>query len=473
MIRTRRARLAAAAACLALLAAACGDDDDAGGDDTTDTTAAPDDGGDDTTDTTAAPDDGGEDDGGDEGAFAVDTADCPAEATEPIEGTISIGTTLPLSGGAAAAAFAPVAAGIQGYIDFANAEGLVPGYTLEIAIEDDQFNPSLTTPAVERLIDEVGVNLFTAQIGTANNLAVRDLLNEECYPQLFTNTGAPVWGDVENYPWTIGALAPYNTETAIYVEDMTREFPDGATAAVFHVNSEFGLSYANAFEELVGDAGIEVQTTQTVENADNNPPASQIAAIASGRPDVILAVPLGAQCPAFLSELANAKAANAGWEPRVYITNTCASTLLLSIAGANADGIITSTAVKDANDPANESDPAVAEYRAALDATGLDFGGDYATAYAGWVLGELTVDVLQRAAESADGLTRASILNAARVTEYVPSLARDGVVFTLNGAEDPYMVESLQVVEYDADTTSYTDVGELVTTFEGQTEFTE
>ena len=26
-------------------------------------------------------------------------------------------------------------------------------------------------------------------IGTANNQAVRDLLNEECYPQLFANTG--------------------------------------------------------------------------------------------------------------------------------------------------------------------------------------------------------------------------------------------------------------------------------------------
>jgi ABC-type branched-subunit amino acid transport system substrate-binding protein len=282
-----------------------------------------------------------------------------------------------------------------------------------------------------------------------------------------------VWGDVENFPWTIGGLAPYNTEVAIYAADMQEQFPDGATAAVFHVNSEFGLSYANAFEPIAEEAGFDVQTVQTVENADNNPPASQVAAIAEGQPDVILAVPLGAQCPAFLSELANAKAANAGWEPRVYITNTCASTLLLSIAGANADGIITSTAVKDANDPANDSDEAVAQFRADLDATGRDFGGDYATAYAGWVAGELTVEVLRLASESSEGLTRASILNAARTLEYTPSLAREGVTFTLNGAEDPYMVESLQVVEYDADTTAYTEIGEVVTDFEGQTEFAE
>ena len=468
MTSSRRVRFAAAVACLALLGAACGDDDD--GEESTETTAASGGG---TTEGGGEEEEGGEEaEGGGEG-FAVDTGDCPDDATAPIEGTVSIGSTMPLSGGAAAAAFAPVAAGLQGYIDHANENGLLPDVELEITVEDDQFNPSLTTPAVERLIDEVGVNMFVGMIGTANNLAVRDLLNEECYPQLFTNTGAPVWGDVENYPWTIGGLAPYNTEVAIYVANMQEEFPDGATAALFHVNSEFGLSYANAFEGLAEDAGLDIQTTQTVENADNNPPASQVAAIAEGQPDVIMAVPLGAQCPAFLSELANAKAANAGWEPRVYITNTCASTLLLSIAGANADGIITSSAVKDANDPANDSDEAVAQFRADLDATGRDFGGDYATAYAGWVAGELTVEVLRLASESEDGITRASILNAARTLEYTPSLAREGVSFTLNGADDPYMVESLQVVQYDADTTSYEEVGEVVAEFEGQTEFVE
>ena len=37
----------------------------------------------------------------------------------------------------------------------------------------------------------------------------------------------------------------------------------------------------------------------------------------------------------------------------------------------------------------------------------------------------------------------------------------------MNGAEDPYGLESLQVVQYDADTKTYTDIGELVTTLRG------
>lgn len=454
MFRARGRRLAAVAVVGTLLLSACGGDDD---DPATDS-AAEDDGGSDGTDGTG------------DGAFAVDTGDCPDDATEPIEGTVKIGTTLPLSGGAAAAAFAPVAEGLENFFEYANDNELLPGYTIELSIEDDQFNSNLTTPAVEKLIDETDVDLFTGMIGTANNQAVRDLLNDECYPQLFANSGAPLWGDVENYPWTTGGLPPYNTETAIYVEDIAREFPDGATAAVFHVNSEFGDAYQEAFAELAPDAGIEILDEQTIENADSNPPTSQVNAIASEEPDVVLAVPLGAQCPTFLSEMANAKAANPGWEPRIYITSTCASTLLLTISGAAADGIFTIVTGKDANDPANDADPAVAAYKEAMIDLGFAADGDFATAAAGWTGGELALEVLKAAAESEEGLTRASIINAARAIDYSFSLAREGVSFTMNGAEDAYGLESLQVVQFDADTKTYTDIGELVTSFEGQTE---
>src|SRR5687768_16971112 len=114
MTRTRRSRLVALLLAFTMILAACGGDD---GDEEAD--------GEDVTDTTAAGEDEGEDTGdGEAEGFAVDTADCPDEATEPIEGTIKIGSTMPLSGGAAAAAFAPVAAGLTAFVDYANAEEL-------------------------------------------------------------------------------------------------------------------------------------------------------------------------------------------------------------------------------------------------------------------------------------------------------------------------------------------------------------
>ena len=106
--------------------------------------------------------------------------------------------------------------------------------------------------------------------------------------------------------------------------------------------NEFGEVYRTAFEAAAEEAGIEIVDAQTIEAADSAPPSAQLNSIAGNQPDVIMAVPLGAQCPTFMTELANAKAVQSGWDPQVYITNTCASPLILAVAGEAANGLITS-----------------------------------------------------------------------------------------------------------------------------------
>jgi ABC-type branched-subunit amino acid transport system substrate-binding protein len=236
------------------------------------------------------------------------------------------------------------------------------------------------------------------------------------------------------------------------------------------VNSDFGQDYRDTFQKLAGDAKINIVDQQTIEGTDSAPPTSQVTSIASKKPEVILAVPLGAQCPAFLKEVANAKAANAGWNPRIYITATCASTLLLGLAGTAADGIITLTNGIDVADPKNASNPEVVKYKEAMQAYGFKADGDFPTASAGWSVGEITAAILKQAASSSDGLTRASILDAARNFTYHPTLAREGVQLKMNGTQDAYLNEQAQVVQYSAATKTYTDLGSLNTTYEGKTE---
>jgi branched-chain amino acid transport system substrate-binding protein len=484
MIR-RRTRIAAVLAAATLIAASCGDDDD---DDaaTTDAPAATDAPADtEATGTTAAPTDTeapgtteatgdtevtetteGDAEGDGEG-WAVSTDDCvdPDAANEPIEGTVSIAAAMPLSGGPAAV-FAPVAAGYQAYIDYANENELLPGYTLELAVTDDQYDPALTPNAVNGALD-AGAHVFSGIIGTPNNESVRDLLNEECIPQLQALTGAPAWGEVADYPWTTGALLPYDLETEMYAAEIAREFPDGATAAVFYTNNDFGQIYNDTFEEIAGDHNIEIVDTQTIEAPETAPPQAQVASIAGNAPDVIMAAPLGAQCATFASELVNAKAANPDWDPQVYITNTCASPLILAVSGAAADGLITSQSqgLKDIGNPeVAQADPEIVTYLEYMESRGE--GDTIPTSAAGWTAGEVTVAILQQAAESPDGLTRASIINAARNFEFTPSMGRDGIVYKMNGEEDAFLVESAQIVQYDAANAIFNDIGELITEFE-------
>jgi len=437
-----------------LAIAACGGDDGEGSTDTSsEETSAPGD--------TGAPDDT---DAADGEAWAVNTDDCvyPAAANAPIEGTIKIGSAMPLSGGVAAVAFAPVKSGYEAYIKYANEKKLLGDITIEVAIEDDQYNKDLTPAAVEKLLDG-GTNVFSGIIGTPNNLAVRDLLNEECYPQLLALTGSIGWGDAENYPWTNGILIPYDVEVKAYANAIQKDFPDGVDVGVFVVNNEFGQEYLTTIEEVSAEYGLTIIDEQTIEATDSAPPTAQVNSIAAKQPPVILAVPLGAGCASFLTEVANAKAANPGWEPRIYITATCASSLILGLAGPAADGLYTSNNLVDVLDPEIAALPAVAEYLAFMEAEGLT--DIVPTAGAGWHTAELTVAIIKQALESGE-LTRASIMNAARNFEGVGMLTRPGVTMKMSGLSDQYIAQSLQIVQYDADTKLFTDIGDIITDYE-------
>jgi len=489
-MNSRTSRLVAGLAAATLVVAACGDDDDDGG--AADTGAAPAETGaattvateDTGTEATSAPPTEGTGAGettassagtgstatggtGGGGGWTVNTDDCvdPDRANAPIEGTVNIGSSGPLSGGPAAAAFAPVIAGYQAYIDYANENQLLPDHDVSVSFGDDQYDPALTPGVINGALDE-GAHLISGMIGTPNNLAVRDTLNEECIPHLEAASGDPEFGEVADYPWTMGSNLPYDREWKMYAEDVAREFPDGATAALFYVNNDAGAVSKQGFEDAAEELGIDIVDDQTIEATETAPPSAQLGSIAGNAPDVIVAFPLGAQCPVFLNELANQKAANQGWEPRVYLTNTCASPLILGAAGPSATGIFTSQAfgAVDITNPDNATYPGVAEYLDYIESKGLS--DTVPTSAAGWNYAEVTVEILRRAAESPEGLTQASIINAARNFEYTPTMIREGITFKTDGEEDGYLVESTQIVQYDASTKFFTDVGELITKFE-------
>lgn len=463
MIRRRHSRLLAVLAATALLVAACGGDDDSGSNTTTAPTVAPTTtaGG---TDTTAPPEETTTTEAAPE-AWTVNTDDCidPAAAKAPIEGTIKIGSAMPLTGGVAAAAFAPVKDGFDAYVKYANETGILGDLKIELTIEDDQYSKDLTPGAISKQLD-AGAHLFSGIIGSPNNAAVRDLLNDECVPQLNALTGSPEWGEVEDYPWTTGILVPYTVESKVYAAQLAKDFPGGATVGMFYVNNEFGQVYADAFKELAGDYNLEIVDEQTIEATDSNPPTSQVTSLAAKTPDVLMAVPLGAGCITFLKEVEAKKAETPGWDPAVYITNTCAIALILGAAGTAADGLFSSSTLKDVNDPEVQKEPVVAEYIAYMESLGL--GAIITTGAAGWLTGEVTIAIIKQAMESPEGLTRASIINAARNFEYVPSLARDGIVLRMNGTADAFLSESLQVLQYDAESATFTDIGTLITEFE-------
>ncbi len=368
-------RITAILAAGALIVAACGDDDDAtttteGGTDTTaapeeggtDTTAAPEEGGTDTTaapeeggtDTTAAPEEGGtdttaapEEDGE---AFAIDVSACedPDAATAPIEGAIKIGTSYPQSGGPAVL-FAPFGDGMKAYINYYNAEtGGINGAPIELIQKDDQYLPEVTKTNIDGLIFDDGVHVVAGVVGTANNAVIQADLNAQCIPQLFSAAGSTTFGNIAEYPWTSAMLVPYSIEVELFLKYAQEQFPDGGTLGFFYVNNEFGNEYKIALDARAAEYGFEVIIEQTVEATDSGAPSAQMTNLVAANPDAIMAIPLGAACIAFMTELGNAKAANADFDPLVYQTGNCASTVFFgAVANGGGDGVITTSQYRD------------------------------------------------------------------------------------------------------------------------------
>ena len=465
MVRSRK--LVAFAATGALVFAACGSDDDGGGTDDhrrrggRDRHHRRDGGGDrhhrrdgggdrhhrrDGEEETATTDAMEEETDGDTSgaAFAVDTSLCddPDAATAPIEGPIKIGTSIPLSGGPAVL-FAPFADGQQAYIDYYNAEfGGVNGQELELVVKDDQYTADLTVANVEELIFDDEVDVIAGVIGSPNNLAIQDDLNAQCIPQLTASTGAPNWGDVENNPWTTGLLVPYAIESQLWAEESAA---DGATTAgLFYVNNEFGQAYAEAFGEAAAENGIEIVATETIEATDSGAPSGQVTNLVAADPDTILAVPLGAQCIAFMTELGNQQAANPDFDATVYQTATCANPVFFgAVTNGGADGVFTSQNLKDVNNPdVAANDPGAVAYLEAFAATGSDAdpGG---IAGAGWESMEVAVKAIQEAAD-AGNLSREGIINAARNVNYSSLLLLDGLTYVMN-ADDGFLAEGTEL----------------------------
>ena len=124
---------------------------------------------------------------------------------------------------------------LKAYFDYANAElNGVNGKKLKLVVKDDAYEPERTSKNVDELITKDGVFAFSGVLGTPNNLAVWDKLNEQCIPHLFPSTGAPDWGDVVNHPWTVAGrgrpLQPRGEDVGRLPQDQVPERHDRCAA---------------------------------------------------------------------------------------------------------------------------------------------------------------------------------------------------------------------------------------------------
>src|SRR5918994_7236795 len=418
-------------------------------------------------DDTSSGDEASEGGGGGEES-SIPTEDCVSDPTQPIEGdTIRIVSSYPQSG--LTAAFSEIARGWRSYFEMVNADGGVEiggqSYQIEYDDRDDEYNAARTAQNIEELVGAEGDGAFAvfSVVGTANNVAIRDTLNELCVPNVFAATGSPQWGNAD-YPWMIGStLAPYTLEGEMFARVLEEEDPD-ATVALLLQDDDFGDAYLEGFEQAIEGTDITIVEEQRYSTGASEV-AAQVTSLASSGATAFFNGGTLLACPDALSQ-----AASNNWEPITWVSSTCTSDTLMGLAGENADGVYSVTNLKDPLNPEWADDEALTEYLATVDEYQPDAEPERnAIVGYGWTQGALFVQALEAAEEP----TRLAVMESIRNLDGISGgTLLPGITVTTDGEEDPYMGESLNLMQYSASDGYFSLVGDLVD-FEGQAlEFT-
>ena len=356
--------------------------------------------------------------------------------------SILIGGTVPLSG--EAAAFGAVGPGAKAYFDYVNSKGGVNGRKIEYRYYDDAYNPAQTVQLTRKLVEQDRVLAIFNAVGTANNLAIRDYLNAQKVPQLFSGDGSEALGAASpRYPWTVGFLPSYRGEGAVLGRDVvaTRH---GARVAVLLENTELGKDMTRGLSRAIAGKGPRIVASESYELTSTDVVA-QLSKLKSSGADVLMLF----ATPKFMIQ-AIVAAKRLAWKPQLYLASVSIEPNIMAIARANApdltNGARAIAFVKNPNDPVWRKDSAVALYRTILkrfapEAKATDVYHWYGMAVA-WTM----VDTLQRAGKS---LTRASLLRSAR------SLDTTANPFLLPGtrlhtsAGDAFPIDTTYLYRYD------------------------
>jgi branched-chain amino acid transport system substrate-binding protein len=275
--------------------------------------------------------------------------------------SILLGTTSPLTG--TASAYASVARGADAYFKYVNARGGVNGRSITNTIVDDAYNPAQTVQAVRKLVEQDKVFAIFNALGTEHNDAIREYLNANKVPQLFSATGATKFGtEAAKYPYTIGFQPSYQAEGWVLGKYLARTRGTARVAVLFQ-NDDYGKDLLNGLKRGIQRSNVKVVAAEPYEVTASDVQA-QVAKLKSSGATVfaIFATPKFAiQAYVFANRLA--------WRPKLVLNNAVSSAsnimVLASEGGTNkvTNGSVSIVFLKDPTDPRWKNDAAVKLYR--------------------------------------------------------------------------------------------------------------
>ncbi len=332
---------------------------------------------------------------------------------------IRIGNTVPYTG--PASAYGVIGKVLAAYFDKVNAEGGINGRKVNFISYDDAYNPTKTMEVTRKLVEEDNVLFILASLGTNTSQAVHPYLNAKKVPQLFVASGATMWDQPREFPWTMGFLPSYQTEAHIYSHYILENYPRGKIAVLYQ-DDGFGKDYLKGLRDgLGGKVPIVAEAPYKVTDASID---AQIAKLKASGADIFMQF----TTPKFAA-MAIKRNAELGWKPVHFLASVSesVSSVMVPAGIENAEGIMSAMYRLEGED-AQSAGPAVfREWSAFMERYVPSVSKSNGQAVYAYLNARITMEVLKNCG---DDLSRENIMKQAR---------------SLKGLQIPMMVPGIQI----------------------------
>ena len=378
-------------------------------------------------------------------ALAGETLDAVTTDTE-----LRIGNVMPYTG--PLAAFSTIGRTEAAYFDMINERGGINGRKLKFTSYDDSSDPVTALEQTQKLVESDKVLLIFGSFGTPGNLAARTYLNQRKIPQLFLASGDEEWSNPQKFPWTMGWQPAFRAEGRIYANYIQASYPDRKIAVLWQ-NDQFGRDLIRGLQEGLGDLARMIVSDSSFEMSDKSID-SQIDVLKDSGAEIVLFD--GA--PA-LAALAIRRMSELDWHPVFLLDNTSASIAnALRPAGLeNSIGVISTSFLKNAGDPAWKDDPGMKDWSSFMEKYYPDGNKEDGNALFGYAAAETLVQVLT---QCGDDLSRENVMRqAASLKDYRSSILLPGIAIN-TGPDDFRPIEQMRLVQFDGGT--WQPIGDMI-----------
>jgi branched-chain amino acid transport system substrate-binding protein len=353
---------------------------------------------------------------------------------------IKIGNIVPYSG--PASAYGTIGKAEAAYFKKVNDEGGINGRKIDFISVDDGYSPPKTVEMARRLVEQDKVLLIWASLGTPPNSAIQKYMNAKKVPQLHVYSGASKWNDPQHFPWTMAGLPSYQAEARIYAQHILQTRPN-AKIAVLYQNDDYGKDYLEGFEKGLGDKAKTMIVAKASYETSEPTVDSQIIQLQASGANVFFNI----TTPKFAA-MAIRKAYDIGWRPVQYLNDVSNSIgSVLKPAGLDkSTGLITTSYLKDPQDPAWKDDKGMNEWRAFMAKYYPEGNLSDVFNVSGYATAQLLVQVLK---QCGDDLTRENVMKqAANIKDFEINVLLPGI--KANTSPTNYApIESMQLARFD------------------------